>query len=980
MRATTVTTNTTNERGIAMVTTLLVMMLVSALLVGFTAVIMSDQRFRFIDRDRTQAFYAAAAGIEKLTADLGNLFYKNVSPTSTQIQGLTANQPSITGVSYTKSDGTSGYTITPVNLGSQTVTQGPYAGLNALVTNYIMDVTARTTASGEVHLHRETETVAIPVFQFGVFSDLDLSFHAGPNFNFGGRVHTNGNLFLCQGGGATLTMQDKVTAYKEVVRQQLQNGLPIASWNCTGTVKIATASGACNPNTNAACRALGYNTPTASGEGSVVGGPTGTPNGNWQTISQSYYNSYLMNGKLGAKKLDLPLITLGGANVDLVRRAAPAEDTSNPTLFGERYYSKASLRILLSDTSADITGLPTITATAPISLEPASWPPAGYTGGRPIATSPGLASTTTAAGSTTTTLNVSTTTNIPAYFKIPANITVVGTSTTANNVICTARTPTQLQHCNNVPAYAIGATVSANVPAGSGTVLVTAVTTNNSAGGSNITIQMANTAAFAPTTFWLNNTLVTCTGYDVSVSPQTFTGCTGISTAPGSGQSISTYSRSNAGVGLIGGVIKIEMQTAAGTWQDVTLEILNYGIAGPSLTGSACGLPTPNAILRLERLRDSGNNACTAGSFNSNDYWPNVLFDTREGLFRDTDPGNTNVTLGGTMYYVTLDVGNLSKWFKAIAPYDTGSGASALSANGYTVYFSDRRNNRNGSSQETAEYGFEDFVNADQANGAPNNHTDTGEDVNGNNVFDTYGQFPSYGGTANTAVPGATAPLDLTARPSTAVASPLVKVNRPILFRRALKLTNGGLGNIVSPGLTVATENPVYIQGNWNMNAYPPPNNDGHVATSVIADAVTLLSGNWNDLNSFSSPYVNTGRPRAVSYYRVAIISGKGMAFPNPMGTTADFGNDGGVHNFLRYLEDANGPVNYRGSIASFYYNRQAVGTFKCSAACGTVFGAPVRNYDFDIDFLDATKLPPLTPVFRDLNTVAFSVENRPGK
>ena len=71
---------TSSERGIAMITVLLVMMLMSALLVGFTTVVMSDQRYRFIDRDRSQSFYGAAAGIEKLTADLGNLFLTNVAP------------------------------------------------------------------------------------------------------------------------------------------------------------------------------------------------------------------------------------------------------------------------------------------------------------------------------------------------------------------------------------------------------------------------------------------------------------------------------------------------------------------------------------------------------------------------------------------------------------------------------------------------------------------------------------------------------------------------------------------------------------------------------------------------------------------------------------------------------------------------------------------------------------------------------------
>ena len=61
---------TSNERGIALITTLLVMMLISALLVGFTAIVMSDQRYRFIDRDRSQAFYAASGAMEKMTADL----------------------------------------------------------------------------------------------------------------------------------------------------------------------------------------------------------------------------------------------------------------------------------------------------------------------------------------------------------------------------------------------------------------------------------------------------------------------------------------------------------------------------------------------------------------------------------------------------------------------------------------------------------------------------------------------------------------------------------------------------------------------------------------------------------------------------------------------------------------------------------------------------------------------------------------------
>ena len=89
-----------SDRGIAMVTTLLVMLLVSTLLVGFTAAIMSDQRFRGFDRDRAVAFYGAHAGLEKLTTDLGNMFQTNFAPKAANILAVTQTPPAISGVSF----------------------------------------------------------------------------------------------------------------------------------------------------------------------------------------------------------------------------------------------------------------------------------------------------------------------------------------------------------------------------------------------------------------------------------------------------------------------------------------------------------------------------------------------------------------------------------------------------------------------------------------------------------------------------------------------------------------------------------------------------------------------------------------------------------------------------------------------------------------------------------------------------------------
>jgi hypothetical protein len=1121
-----------SERGIALITTLLIMMLMSALLVGFTTVVMSDQRYRLIDRDRVRSFYAAHSGVEKLNLDLRNLFLANVSPTAAQIAALSQNPPAIPDVTFV-SAGPAAYGVRslPPELGcsnpcSTTISSGPFAGLIALKQVYRLDATARTVDGGETHLYRKVETVAIPVFQFGLFSDVDLSFHAGPNFNFGGRVHSNGNLFLAQGNGTTLTLPQKVTAVREIVRQRLANGVQIGVSGHTGNVSAATAPGA-------------FRNLLAT-EGSVVDGPTSAENNAWPTISLSTYNGYLRDGTTGALPLNLPLLTTNGANVDLIKRGVANEDGTNPALLAERYFSKASVRILLSDTALDLTSLPGITGTPPVQLDgnwrttpPNNGAPYGPVSATrpPIARSPGRVglvggsepTVLTAVAAAGTTINV---TNpaapagardfLPAAFKVPSlapgateyfsltvrsganvysltcrnkasatqftgcvttsppaatvntgagvvvvaaltndtlvtsnlnanwaspwtSITVVDTAAFQPNtytltvtkagqagspwtVHCGIKTQTTFANC--IPEVAPGANVtapavvSADVPTTDGTFAVTQNTTatwqsSASAWLTWATITVGSTLAYSPNTFWVmnpNNTnvLVTCAGFQHT---NQLIGCGngGVDAALQAGATITTAARANAGTGVIGGFIKIERQDQNKVWTDVTMEMLNYGIADRNLSasGRACGDPTPNAIVRLQRLRDNdepGAGTCSyVGSLVSSDYWPNVIFDPREGLYRDVGPGSTDLYLGGVMHYVKIDAANLARWFMGQGAYAAGTGTQSFSDNGFAVYFSDRRNNRNASNLETGEYGFEDIINPLSGPGTPNGvldtpsaagATDAGEDANANATLETYGEVPSYDGTYNTAPPGALAPLTTAARTTTLVRGPYALVNRAMIFRRALKLVNGdALGSILDPdypglptvGLTIAAENPVYIQGNWNATATmmagaTGPDTDPHVGTSIAADALTLLSPNWNDLNSINFPYTPGSRTRSAnSYYRFAVIAGKNRPFPRPAAAVPspnDFGTDGGAHNFLRMLESG-GTVNYRGSIATFFFSRQAVGVYKC---CATVYGAPTRNFNFDADFLNPVRLPPLTPMFRDTNSLGFAQEVRPGK
>ena len=169
------------------------------------------------------------------------------------------------------------------------------------------------------------------------------------------------------------------------------------------------------------------------------------------------------------------------------------------------------------------------------------------------------------------------------------------------------------------------------------------------------------------------------------------------------------------------------------------------------------------------------------------------------------------------------------------------------------------------------------------------------------------------------------------------------------------------------------------MQGDYNNPGLNTGFTGASVGASVIGDAVTLLSNNWNDVNSIAFPYLNNTDQRVASdtTYRMAIIGGKGIPFQQPAvgAPPQDFGTDGGTHNFLRQMEDWGGgaPAGtmwYDGSIVSMYYSHQAVGTYKC---CSTVYNPPTRAYQFDANFLTPNLLPPLTPMLRAVNTIGFS-------
>ena len=79
------------ERGAALGIVLIVMSLLAAISMTVLAVVTHEARIAGSDLQRTQTFYAADAGLEKMTNDFSKLFAKTSNPTSAQLSNIAAS-------------------------------------------------------------------------------------------------------------------------------------------------------------------------------------------------------------------------------------------------------------------------------------------------------------------------------------------------------------------------------------------------------------------------------------------------------------------------------------------------------------------------------------------------------------------------------------------------------------------------------------------------------------------------------------------------------------------------------------------------------------------------------------------------------------------------------------------------------------------------------------------------------------------------
>jgi len=977
------------ERGGALLTAIIVAMLLAGISMAVLAAVTSETRIVHSDTQRTRTFYAAAAGMEKMTSDFSALFTRTSKPTQTQLNTIAASFPSeLTAEGFTFSQTMTLDTATLIKMqDSQDITDGsnpfvqipsgPFAGLRASITPYKMTSTAtQTNSSIQVGLEREMNNYLIPLFQFGMFSDKDIELHPGPPFVFNGRIHTNGNLYL----NGDVTLRDKVTVANELVYDVLRNDSTRTGANVrmvVNSINVSLTMGSVK---------TGPNLPgtTAGMRGYHPGSPNGTDNTSWKTTSvaaaksgrNNQFGGQLLTRSTGSSPLLLPLQLGGNPTRELIKRSVADEILYDPILNQSRYQTKAQIRILIDD-EGDATNAGGIPAGQGVNLS--SFDPIALGGGKAL---------------------------IPVNDS--GNYTSIINWTQGNPLLSLLKTAETVRGIRSYSVPALSSNTNYADPLGTGYASVPkspngGVIPPGSGLQGRILIQIVDTNGVARD--------VTKEILSMGMTEGEPNGIVYLQRPLWAAFMQGSRDRD-------GGKRNLEFLTSDSTSRCIADGEINsgnfslgsggyYNTASNSVDDdvhTALAPFMPTLLVRNDRFDATSMNRIV----------PISVYNPREGWI-DADLSESSIYERGLTSVIELNMRNLVRWADGVYDGNLLSGTNAVSANingaeGYIVYISDRRGDKIKSELDRGNNTVQmtnGLVDNEDIYG-PNGSLDPGEDVidagskKGSLQKDTT-ELPDPNG-------GTIWPLttNTTTFRTTRAQTISSWTNPNNYFRRAVRLFNGqnlqvsGAANKLSAtkGISVATENMVYIWGSYNTSgiASAPSSgsatlNDGgyqgnQVPASIVADAFFPLSKTWCDSMSAMYPEggnsgstmrtadVSVGSTSEETSVRAAIIAGTNMS---ALTGDPDAGNDGdsrlsgGMHNFPRFLENWLTPQrrwNFVGSFCPLYYSTQALGPWIYLDQ--QIYGAPSRNWAFDTTFRDINRLPPGTPMFQYIEATGF--------
>jgi hypothetical protein len=181
--------------------------------------------------------------------------------------------------------------------------------------------------------------------------------------------------------------------------------------------------------------------------------------------------------------------------------------------------------------------------------------------------------------------------------------------------------------------------------------------------------------------------------------------------------------------------------------------------------------------------------------------------------------------------------------------------------------------------------------------------------------------------------------------------------------RNGEELASSAAGAPEVRGLTVVTNQAVYIQGDYNSAP------DNWKPAAFLADSLNVLSNGWDDAGS-EIPGLS-GRRAADTAVHAGFLAGTdstGGVELNPLTGGDKSIYNGGLENYPRFHEQWEGKtLTYRGSFVSLGTPRHVDGAWD-----DDVYKPPQRDWSFEQRFSDAANLPPMSPRFVYLSQELF--------
>jgi len=145
----------------------------------------------------------------------------------------------------------------------------------------------------------------------------------------------------------------------------------------------------------------------------------------------------------------------------------------------------------------------------------------------------------------------------------------------------------------------------------------------------------------------------------------------------------------------------------------------------------------------------------------------------------------------------------------------------------------------------------------------------------------------------------------------------------------AVRIENGE--SIPDSGLIIATDNPLYVHGHFNV--------DKNYAL-LAGDSVTVLSRNWKDSDNLNPyrPHIPGASATTTNAIFIAGITPTDARYPEGQQYS------GGAENFFRYLESW-GSHTFYGSIINMFASQTAVGRWRNP---GEYYKPPQRHWNWD--------------------------------